>query len=415
MRKICLTVVGLFIGLLHAFSQSSTDTSGDYKNLNLKLNEVNLISGYYAQTGNHSAVTGGQGTQQLNDVSNVVQLKFVRWDIFDKKHTMDVEIGVDHHTAASSAYVSKTGASRKGGTRIYPSINWKTEDESKRSSFTWGLAFSSEYNYHSYSLNMGFSKTSKDQNLEFNAHAQVFLDRVKLIYPSELVPTTTRTPTTYTTASGRSVGGFFGGGDDGVPASARNTYFSSFSLSQVINKNLQVAVITDAVAQTGYLGLPFHRVYFTDGSVHVENLPNQRVKLPVATRISYFAGDKLVIRGYYRYYQDNWGVKAHTASLELPLKLTSFISVSPFYRYYTQTASHYFQPYMAHTAADRYYTSNYDYSAFQSNYYGVNVRLSPPKGVFGIQHFNLLEIRAGHYTQTTGLEAYNAGINLRFK
>ena len=125
MRKIYLTVVGLYLLFLNAFSQSINDTSGNYKNRKLKLEETNIISGYYQQDGHHSAITGGNGTQYLTDVSNIVQLKFVRWDMYDIKHTVDFEGAVDHHTAASSAYVSKTGASSKGGTRIYPSITWK--------------------------------------------------------------------------------------------------------------------------------------------------------------------------------------------------------------------------------------------------------------------------------------------------
>ena len=91
MRKIYLTVVGLYLLFLNAFSQSINDTSGNYKNRKLKLEETNIISGYYQQDGHHSAITGGNGTQYLTDVSNIVQLKFVRWDMYDIKHTVDFE------------------------------------------------------------------------------------------------------------------------------------------------------------------------------------------------------------------------------------------------------------------------------------------------------------------------------------
>jgi hypothetical protein len=131
--------------------------------------------------------------------------------------------------------------------------------------------------------------------------------------------------------------------------------------------------------------------------------------------MNYFIGDKFIVRSYYRYYTDTWGIHSHTASVELPWKISSFLSVSPFYRYYTQTAAKYFAPYGEHTADDQYYTSNYDYSNFNAQYVGVNFRIAPPKGVFGIQSFNLLEIRAGHYQQTTGLTANNIAMNLRFK
>lgn len=418
MRKICLTVIGIYLLFLNAFSQVKNDSTGTYKNKNLKLEEVNLISGYYNQNGNHSAVTGGIGTQQLSDVSNIIQLKFIRWDDYDRKHTTDIEAALDHHTAASSAFVSKTGTSGKGGTRFYPSVNWKTENERHRTVSGFGLSYSAEYNYHSLGSNLNFSKTSKDKNREFNAKAQVFLDRVKMILPSELVPApTVIQPRVITSASGRT--SYFAGGilgkDDDIPASQRNTFMTSFSLSQVINRNMQISLLADGVLQQGYLGLPFHRVYWKDGSVHVEKLPSQRLKLPVGLRLNYFSGDHVVFRTYYRFYTDSWGLTAHTASLEVPLKITSFLSVSPFYRYYKQTAIDYFAAYGKHTSASAYYTSNYDYSAFKSDYVGINIRMTPPKGILGIRAFNLMEVRAGRYIQTTGLTANNVSVNLRFK
>ena len=46
MRKIYLTVIGLYLLFLNAFSQTASDTSGNYKNRKLKLEETNLISAH---------------------------------------------------------------------------------------------------------------------------------------------------------------------------------------------------------------------------------------------------------------------------------------------------------------------------------------------------------------------------------
>ena len=86
--------------------------------------------------------------------------------------------------------------------------------------------------------------------------------------------------------------------------------------------------------------------------------------------------------------------------LETPVKITPFFSFTPFYRYYNQTAVDYFAPYKIHTAANQFYTSNYDLvKAFNSNFYGAGIRIAPPKGVFGMQHLNMLELRYGHYAK----------------
>lgn len=415
MKKICLTVVGLYFWLLSAFAQQYNVDTSSYKNQNLKLSEMNIVSGYYNQDGDHSAITGGIGTQKLNDVSNVLELKFIKQNKINNKYTWDFEAGYDHHTAASQAYVNPLGTSRPWGTRFYPSVNWQVE---KNNGVTIGVgtSLSTEVNYHSFGLNFSLGKTSKNKNTDINFKGQAYFDKVVLIEPTEFIPKPVESsPSTYTTASGNIITA--GGGiiKVHIPGTPRNTFDGTFTLSQIVNKNFQLSIIAEGIAQNGYLGLPFHRVYFTDGSEKIENLPSTRFKLPLGIRMNYFLGDKIILRSYYRYYTDDWGIKAHTASLEVPYKVSPFVSVSPFYRYYIQTASSYFSPYEQHAPSDTYYTSNYNLSAFTSQYFGINVRITPEKGVFNIPFFNMIDLRYGHYTQTTGLQANNIGINLRFK
>jgi len=417
MKKLFLSVIALYIGLLNAFSQDTSHASASYTYKPLSLDEISLVSSYYTQNGNHSAVTGGIGTEKVTDISNGLELTFVGQNYRGQKHTLTAGLGIDHHTSASSAYVSKTGASQTGGSRIYPSLNWSMEDGVKGTGYGAGLYYSSEYNYHSFGVNASFSKKTNN-NGEFSAKANVFIDKVTLIYPSELVPGTTTNNdggiTTYTTASGRTISVNGEHSSENIPTSPRNTFSTTFSFDQVINKRLQGSITLDGVAQTGYLSLPFHRVYFTDGTEAVEKLPSSRFKLPVGLRLNYFLGDKIILRSYYRYYVDNWGIRSHTASLEVPVKITPFFSIAPFYRYYTQTAADYFASYAAHKSTDVYYTSNYAYSALNSSYFGVNFRIAPPKGIFST-YLSTLEIRYGHYTQTTDLASDVISLDFKFK
>ncbi len=417
MKKICLSLVGLYISLLQLHAQSTKDTSV-YEPKKLAIEEVNLVSSLYGQDGNHSPVTGGIGTEKVTDFANGLELKLTGQDATAHKHTLTFGLGYDHHTSASSAYVSKTGASKIGGTRVYPSLNWSVENLKRKSGFGFGLYYSGEYNYQSFGLDAEYSKKTKS-NGEFEAKATAYFDKVKLIYPSELIPgnsvSTDNGTTTYTTASGRTVT-LSGGGENkvSIPSSPRNTFAVSLSFSQVFSRRLQGSITTDLVEQTGYLGLPFHRVYFTDGSEQVENLPGRRYKLPVGLRLNYFLGDKIIVRTNYRYYIDNWGIQSHTAGIEIPFKITPFVSISPFYRYYTQTAAYYFAPYQQHAPTDAYYTSNYALSAFNSNFFGAGIRIAPPGGIFNSK-LSTLEIRYGHYTQTTDLVSNVISVALKFK
>ncbi|KAA9040938.1 DUF3570 domain-containing protein [Ginsengibacter hankyongi] len=401
MKKICLTLVGIYMMVLHSFGQYQQDKDTTfYVSKPLKIDEINLVSSYYKQNGDHSAVTGGIGTEKVTDLSNGLEVKWVGWDYMNRKHTLTAGLGIDHHTSASSAYVNKSGASKTGGSRIYPSLNWNMENAKKGTGVGLGIYFSKEYNYTSFGLDAEVSKKTKN-NGEFGAKLRGYFDRVKLIYPSEFVQ-----EVTVTSASGEE-------SRNRIPSKPRTTGTLSLSFSQVINKRLQGIILVDGVYQNGYLGLPFHRVYFNNGTEAIETLPSNRLKLPIGVRLNYFLGDKIILRSYYRYYIDSWGLQSHTASLEVPVKITPFVSVAPFYRYYTQTAVKYFAPYETHTSADQYYTSNYALSAFNSQFYGVNFRVAPPKGI--TKGLSALELRYGHYSQTTNLVSNVISVNFTFK
>jgi hypothetical protein len=135
-----------------------------------------------------------------------------------------------------------------------------------------GISYSGEYDYQSIGANIGFAQKTGSKMGEITAKFQAFVDQVSMIAPIEL----------------RDDPAIESYGSKG-----RNTFALSLSYSQIINKNFQLEVITDAVQQTGYLSLPFHRVYFKDGSVHQEALPAKRFKLPLGVRANYFFGDKL--------------------------------------------------------------------------------------------------------------------------
>jgi hypothetical protein len=271
-------------------------------------------------------------------------------------------------------------------------VTYTRENEEKGKSLTLGLSSSFEYDYQSYGGTVGYSKQTKSKNGEFVARFQTFLDQVTLILPTEL-----RGP--------------------GAPSGseARNTFAGSLGYSQIVNKNFQLLFLLDIVQQSGYLSLPFHRVYFSDGTVHQENLPSSRVKIPVSVRGSYFLGDNIIFRGYYRYYSDDWNLTAHTFDLEMPVKLSPFLSVSPFYRYYSQQGAKYFKGFEEHTDASEFYTSNYDLSTFNSHFLGAGIKFTPLKGVFGIKHLNTLEVRYGHYSRTTPLTSNIISLNLKYK
>ena len=70
MKKLFLSVIGMYISILAAFSQGKQGAdSSTYKPRKLSFEEANIVSSYYSQDGNNSAVTGGIGSEKLTDIA----------------------------------------------------------------------------------------------------------------------------------------------------------------------------------------------------------------------------------------------------------------------------------------------------------------------------------------------------------
>lgn len=403
MKKIYLHVLFMYFGILGTYAQTRPEPvkedSSKYQSRKLKIDEINLVSAYYHQDGNNSAVTGGIGTEKLSDFANTIDLQMSKFNKRGRKNTFLFELGVDHYTSASSDKIdpSTISSASSADTRIYPSLNWTHSNEETGNSFGFTGSYSTEFDYQSMGAAFNLTRLSKDKNTQFDFKLQAFLDQWTVILPIEL-----RTGNT-------------GKGGDQYDTAPRNSFSASFSLAQVINQKFQASLILEPSYQKGLLATKYQRDYFTDGSLRSETLPDKRYKLPIGLRMNYFLDDRFVIRTFYRYYMDNWGIRAHTAELEIPVKINSFFSISPFYRYNNQAGTKYFAPYGHHSPSEQYFTSDYDLSTLTSDFYGAGIRFAPPKGVFGWQRLNMLELRYGHYSRSTSLVSNIVSLNLKFK
>jgi hypothetical protein len=317
----------------------------------LKIDEVNLVSSYYTQTGNNSAITGGIGTEKLWDAANSLDLKLSFIDKKQRIHSVVLDAAMDYYSSASSDMIDSRSLSSASMTDLhfYPSASWSRKDESKHSNFGISAAYSTEWDYESYGGNISYSKSSKDNNTELSLKAGVFFDKWMVILPNELRPI-------------------------GYPSGSS-----------------------------------------TDNTLKVEKLPGQRAKLPMSVRANYFMGDRVIFRTFYRYYMDSWGMTAHTVSAETSVKINSFLSFTPHYRFNSQTAVKYFAAYQKHSLSEGFYTSDYDISGFNSAFWGAGLRLAPPGGIMGNRWWNSVEIRYGHYNRTNGMVSHIISLSTKIK
>ena len=385
---------------------------------------IDIIGGYYQQDGTHGAVEGGRGTQQLTDVPPAIIINIP----LDTVSRLSVNVGADFYSSASTDRIDFALSTPSAhDVRVHGDFGYSREQKAKGTLWGVGTGVSKEYDYLSFNVAGSFARTSRDGNRQLGLAGQVFFDQVTLIPPTELRTSGTQGKRVYGTDT-------------------RQTYNLTATYSQVLTKRLQLAVSTELVSQNGLLSTPFHRVYFRDNpdanpapaagsdfatrvatAARMEALPRSRFKYPISLRLSYYATDVVQIRAFYRFYNDNFGIVAHTAELELPVKVTPFFVLYPFYRYHIQTAARYFAPFQQHSVADGFYTSDYDLSAFSAHKTGLGLRYSP---LYGLTRFRVpgqdaqgrprvmrlksLDLRYAHYQQSTDLMANIVSFDLGF-
>ena len=385
--SICITISLLLVSSL-------TIAQGTYQ---MKANgqeiEANFLLSYYDQDGNNGAVTGGVGTEALQDLATLLVVNVP----LDSTRSINVSGGADYYSSASTdAIDNNVSSASSADLRAFSNVSFQQKNLKKGETYGIRLGFSTEYDYNSVSAGLSWAKEWNEGNSELNINGQVFVDQWGLYFPAELR------------------------GRVSVPTRNRRSYNLQFTYAQVLNKRLQMAISSEGIFMTGLLSTPFHRVYFQDQSVDIERLPETRLKIPIGFRFNYFATDKIVLRSQYRFYWDDFGIIAHTMGLEAPIKLNNAFTISPFYRFHTQTASDFFAPFAQHINSEKFYTSDFDLSALSSHKIGLSIKYAPIYGLarakipFSKRIYQLesIQLRSAYYQRTTGLNAFIVSLEL---
>ena len=224
---------------LNVFSKSKKQPkveldSTTLPNFKIEPIELDILASYYKQDGNNAAVTGGLGTELLTDYTSKVILSIP----MNQKLKLKLDAGADYYSSASTDAIDNVVSSdSEHDTRIHGNIgfSYKIDDQQ-----TWGarIGGSTEYDYLSFSGGLNYNWTSKNENTAVGLNAQAFIDQWDIIYPREIR---------------REVS---------LPTDKRQSYNAALSISQVLNKRMQVSLQLEATYMKGLLSTPFHRVYF---------------------------------------------------------------------------------------------------------------------------------------------------------
>ncbi|WP_035090524.1 DUF3570 domain-containing protein [Aquimarina macrocephali] len=403
MKKIPLIIAILSVVIVTAQEQQQDDTT-TYKKRVLESAEVDFLMSYYTQDGDNAAVTGGVGTEELTDLTPTIVVSIPLND----DDVLTIDAGISAYSSASSSnvnpfdgngtaspFVASSGASKKDVlTTISGSYSHSSDD--RNSVWSANVAVATEYDYFSVGFGGSYSRLFNEKNTELSVKANVFLDTWKAIYPTEL-----RDQPTFTKFDDES----------------RNSYSVGFGFSQILSKKLQGSLALDFIQQEGLLSTPFQRVQFADVADviieeftygdDVERLPDSRFKIAAGGRLHYYINEVFTIRTFYRYYTDDWGINSHTASIEVPIKITDKFTLYPSYRFYTQTKADYFAPFNQHLSTQQFYTSDYDLSGFDANQYGFGISYTDIFAKLHIWKLGLksIDLRFRQYERDSGLSS----------
>lgn len=459
-------IIILFLIPVVLFAQNDTipnDTTNIFKKRVLENAEINVLTSFYTQDGSNAAVTGGIGTEKLNDFATNINIAIPLND----DDVLSIDGTISAYTSASSSnlnpfpdgedaprptnitgspWVASSGAS-KSDVWVSPDIGYSHSSDDRNSIYSANISIANEFDYFSFGAGLGFTRLFNQKNTVLNLGIKMYFDTWFPEYPIEIK--------SFIKNNGDLNYGFFSGVEildkDGnlidkngsyvwqpsknylINHKGRNTYSFSFSFSQILSKKMQFSIFSDVTYQQGWLANPMQRVYFSDidnfyiGNPanipnytnsnnkdvfqladDIERLPDHRLKFPIGLRLNYYVNEFLVVKTYYRYYFDDWGINSNTINIELPIKIGYKFTIYPNYRFYDQTAADYFAPFEQHISSEIYYTSDYDLSNFYSNQYGIGIKYTDIFTKGHIWKFRLKNIflNYNYYERSTGLKAH---------
>ncbi|MFM6982830.1 MAG: DUF3570 domain-containing protein [Chitinophagaceae bacterium] len=365
----------------------------------LRKTEVDILYSQYIQDGVHSAVTGGQGTEKLivfaPSVSIVSSTNTISWKL---------KTGTDLITSASTDNIDfvQSSASRKDA-RTYANLSIAKTFTNKINA-ELGSGFSIESDYLSLPVAFTLKGTSKNKMRDWLIESKCYFDDlrwgrlnpnyrkpVRLIYPSELRAT------------------------NWFDTEKRQSYNLKLGLTQIVNKRNLIGLFPLITLQNGLLSTPFHRVVFNNSETRVENLPEQRLKLAFALKWNSFRGGHVIVKNTLESYADNFGIHALGFENETSVKLKNGLVLSPFARFYTQSASKYFAPFAMHSPDELYYCSDYDFSRFYSIKSGLEFKINDQYTLRKNWLLKQFQLRYAYYYRNDGLFAHilSLGLNLQ--
>lgn len=178
----------------------------------------------------------------------------------------------------------------------------------------------------------------------------------------------------------------------------RNIY--KIGLSQILTKNSLLGFNLEMITDEGYLNNPYRSYRFIDSNpsnlkgygTATEVYPETRTSYAVALRALYYLPYRASLKGEYRFFNDSWGITAHTYELAYVHPLSDRWTVEGRYRYYSQTQADFYKDLFPFENAETYMGRDKELSTFSDFTIGGGITYEFGQGV--IPHIDKMKFTA---------------------
>jgi hypothetical protein len=192
---------------------------------------------------------------------------------------------------------------------------------------------------------------------------------------------------------------------------ARTSTNFNAGLTQLLSPTTMAHVNYGITLQQGQLSNGWNIVPLQRGGVALEILPNVRQRHAMVGRVAQFLPWNGVLKGFYRFYFDDWGVRAHTLETELFQRLAPFAYVRVNYRFHTQSAVDFFTTESAPMFLRA--TSDSDLQNLNAHTFGAKAAFDIPAPHVGKLQLDV-EVERYFRSNHLGVNVYSCGLGFLF-
>jgi len=144
-------------------------------------------------------------------------------------------------------------------------------------------------------------------------------------------------------------------------------------VTQVLSAQSLLQLNLSLAEESGFLNDPY-KLTLVGANLLSDNRPSERQQAALLIRyITYKEKHDASLHLVYRYFEDDWGIEAHTVETSWNQELSSNWLLTPSFRYYSQEKADFYAPFFTTTPADGFYSSDYRLASYGSVLAGIRL------------------------------------------